>query len=197
MAYSVCYGVKPTGYEGKPSCLPLVERESIQGGVSMKVLLMEPAKCTGCRACMNACSFEKTGVFNPLDSRVSVITFHEDLTFVPTVCTQCETPYCAEVCPTAALVKNAESGLVFLIKSKCIGCKQCVVACPWGSIKVDHLGKEIIKCDHCAGDPACIKVCKPGALTYVEVEDITSSKQHGVAQTYRQIAKDMVKGVNP
>lgn len=163
----------------------------------MKVLMLEPAKCTGCRACMDACSFEKTGVFNPLDSRVNVITFHEDLTFVPTVCTQCETPYCAEVCPTVALVKNAATDLVEFIEDKCIGCKQCVVACPWGSIKINHLGKEIIKCDHCDGDPACVKVCKAEALTYIEVEDVVSSKQQGVAQTYRRIAAEMAKGANP
>jgi len=83
------------------------------------------------------------------------------------------------------------------LKEKCIGCKQCVVACPWGSIRINHLGKEIIKCDHCSGDPACVKVCKAEALTYVEVEDVVSSKQQGVAQTYRRIAAEMAKGVNP
>ena len=197
MAYCRCYGVKPIGHKGKLLYLPQLERELNQGGVSMKVLVLEPAKCTGCRACMDACSFEKTGVFNPLDSRVNVITFHEDLTFVPTVCSQCETPYCEQVCPTAALVKNTTTGLVDFLKEKCIGCKQCVVACPWGSIRINHLGKEIIKCDHCSGDPACVKVCKAEALTYVEVEDVVSSKQHGVAQTYRRIAAEMVKGVNP
>lgn len=197
MAYGSCYGVKPIGHKGKLLYLLHLERESKQGGVSMKVLVLEPAKCTGCRACMDACSFEKTGVFNPLDSRVNVITFHEDLMFVPTVCSQCETPYCAQVCPTTALVKNTTTGLVDFLKEKCIGCKQCVVACPWGSIRINHLGTEIIKCDHCSGDPACVKVCKPEALTYVEVEDVVAGKQHGVAQTYRRIAAEMAKGVNP
>jgi Fe-S-cluster-containing hydrogenase component 2 len=146
---------------------------------------------------MDACSFQKTGVFNPFDSRIKIFTFLEDLTFIPTVCTQCEKPYCAEVCPTAALVKNPETGIVEFIKDKCIGCKQCVVACPWGSIKMDHSGKEIIKCDNCFGDPACTKVCKPEAITYVEVEDVVSFKQRGVAQAYREIGKEMAKGVNP
>ena len=107
----------------------------------MKVLVLEPAKCTGCRACMDACSFEKTGVFNPLDSRVNVIEFREDLMFVPTVCSQCEMPYCAQVCPTTALVKNTTTGLVDFLKEKCIGCKQCVVACPWGSIRDQSSGQ--------------------------------------------------------
>ena len=61
MAYGSCDRVKPIGHKGNLSDLPHSERESKQGGVSMKVLASEPAKCTGCRACMDACSFEKTG----------------------------------------------------------------------------------------------------------------------------------------
>ena len=197
MAYSSSYGVKPIGHKGKLLYLPPLERESHQGGGGMRVLVLEPAKCTGCRACMDACSFEKTGVFNPLDARINVTTFHEDLTFVPSVCTQCEVPYCAQVCPTGTLVKNAETGRVDFLREKCIGCKQCVLACPWGSIRLNHLGKDIIKCDHCDGDPACVKVCSPKALTYVEVEDMVASKQAGVAGAYRKIAEEMSRGVNP
>ena len=160
----------------------------------MKMLMLDPMKCTGCRACMDACSYKNTGLFNPFDSRIKVVTFLEALTFIPTVCTQREKPYCVEVCPTAALEKNSETGIVEFIKDKCIGCKQCVVACPWGSIKLDHSGKEIIKCDHYNGDPACIDVCKPEAITYVEVEDVVLIKQKGVAQAYREIGKEMAKG---
>ncbi|MDY6895124.1 MAG: 4Fe-4S dicluster domain-containing protein [Thermotogota bacterium] len=160
----------------------------------MKVLMLDQAKCTGCRACEYACSFEHTGRFNPLDSRIKVNEFWEDLTFVPSVCLQCERAYCEEVCPTSALTKNSETGVVELNKEKCIGCKQCIVACPWGSIKLDHTGKEVIKCDNCGGDPACIKVCYPGALSYEEVEDITNVKVQETATRLKEIAKDLVKG---
>jgi Fe-S-cluster-containing dehydrogenase component len=64
-------------------------------------------------------------------------TFLEDLTFVPTLCLQCEKAYCVEVCPTPALTKNDQTGVVDFDKDKCIGCKQCIIACPWGSIKQD------------------------------------------------------------
>ena len=163
----------------------------------MKVLTLNPLKCTGCRACEYACSFAHGDIFNPLDSRIKITNFADELSFIPSVCMQCEEPYCAEVCPTGALTKNPETGVVELNKDKCIGCKQCVVACPWGSIKLNHTGKEIIKCDNCGGDPACVKVCAAKALTYEEVEDVVATKQKSVAAHYKEIAKEMAKGVNP
>jgi len=130
------------------------------------------------------------GVFNPLDSRIEVSTFLEDLNFVPTLCLQCEKAYCVEVCPTSALTKNDQTGVVDFNKDKCIGCKQCIIACPWGSIKLNCVGKEIIKCDNCDGDPACVKVCSAKALTF---ED---AKQKGTAARLKEIGKDLAKGVS-
>jgi Fe-S-cluster-containing dehydrogenase component len=162
----------------------------------MKVLILDPLKCTGCRACEYACSFQHTGVFNPLDSRIEVSTFLEDLSFVPTLCLQCEKAYCVEVCPTSALTKNDQTGVVDFNKDKCIGCKQCIIACPWGSIKLNCVGKEIIKCDNCDGDPACVKVCSAKALTFEEVEDVVLAKQKGTAARLKEIGKDLAKGVS-
>jgi len=163
----------------------------------VKVLMLNPLKCTGCRACEDACSFAHENAFNSSDSRIKVTTFLEELSFVPSVCLQCEEPYCAEVCPTEALVKDPETGLVNFNADKCMGCKQCIVACPWGAIKMNHLTKEIIKCDNCGGDPACIKVCPSEAITYEEVEDVVLAKQKSTAAQYKEIAKSMAKGVNP
>ncbi|MCD6133064.1 MAG: 4Fe-4S dicluster domain-containing protein [Deltaproteobacteria bacterium] len=163
----------------------------------MKVVVLEPLKCTGCRACEYACSFAHTGLFNPLDSRIKINTFLEDLSFIPSICMQCEEPYCMEVCPTGALTKNAETGVVEFERNRCIGCKQCIIACPWGSIKLNHTGREIIKCDYCGGDPECIKVCAARALTFEEVEDMVTAKQKKVATKYKEIAKEIARGVNP
>ena len=108
--------------------------------------------------------------------------------FVPSACTQCEDAYCVSVCPTKALTKNSEMGVVEFDGDKCIGCKQCVIACPWGSIKLNHTAKEIIKCDMCGGDPECVKVCQAKALKFVEVEDAVLDKQHRNAIYYKEIA---------
>ena len=160
----------------------------------MKVLMLDPLKCTGCRSCEYACSFQHIGVFNPLNSRIKVSTFLEDLTFIPTLCLQCEKAYCEEVCPTTALRKNSETGVVEFNKDKCIGCKQCIMACPWGSIGLNSSAKEIIKCDNCEGDPACVKVCFAKALTFEEVEDVVLAKKQGVAVRLKEIGKDLSKG---
>ncbi len=153
----------------------------------MKLLSIDISKCTGCRACEYACSFAHTGEFNPLDSRIHINEFLDDFVFIPSVCTQCEDAYCVGVCPTHALTKNRETGVVEYDPNKCIVCKQCVIACPWGSIKLDHTGEKIIKCDLCGGDPECVKVCQAKALKFVEVEDVVLDKQHRNAVYYKEI----------
>ncbi len=153
----------------------------------MKVLSINMDKCTGCRACEYACSFVHTGAFNPLDSSIRISEFLDDFVFIPSVCTQCEDAYCVSVCPTNALTKNETTGVVEFNKDICIGCKQCVMACPWGSIKLNHTGKEIIKCDLCGGDPECVKVCHANALEFVDAEDMVLDKKHRNAYKYKGI----------
>ncbi len=153
----------------------------------MKLLTINIDKCTGCRACEYACSFVHTGVFNPLDSRIRISEFLDDFVFIPSVCTQCEDAYCVSVCPTYALSKNTQTGVVEFDADKCVGCKQCVISCPWGSIRLNHTGKEIIKCDMCEGDPECVKVCHAKALEYAEVEDMVMDKKHRNAIRYKEL----------
>ncbi len=155
----------------------------------MKVLMLDVEKCTGCRACEYACSFKHTDLFNPLDSRIKISEFLDDLVFIPSVCTQCNEAYCVGVCPTHALSKNIQNGVVEFDSNKCIGCKQCIIACPWGSIKLNHTAKEIIKCDLCGGDPECVKVCSAKALTFSDVEDMVMDKQNRTAVQYKNTAQ--------
>jgi len=161
----------------------------------MKVLVIDPLKCSGGKSCELACSFEKTGKFNLADSRIKIHFFPEELRFVPTVCMQCRDAYCVQVCPTAALSRDTETGVVNLDQDKCIGCKQCIVACPWGSVKLEHNGEEIIKCDDCGGDPACVKVCTSGAIEYVDADEVVLLKQRETAEKYMKFAQEMSKGV--
>jgi carbon-monoxide dehydrogenase iron sulfur subunit len=163
-------------------------------GGKMKLLTINIDRCTGCRACEYACSFKHTGLFNPLDSRIRISEFLDDFVFIPSVCTQCEDAYCVSVCPTHALSKNQQTGVVEFDSNKCIGCKQCIIACPWGSIKLNHTGKEIIKCDLCGGEPECIKVCHAKALEFVEAEDMVLDKKNRNAIKYKDIVKESAGG---
>ncbi len=157
----------------------------------MRVLSIDISKCTGCRACEYACSFVHTGAFNRWDSRITVSHFLEDFIFIPSVCTQCGEAYCVKVCPTQALSRNRETGVVEFDPNKCIVCKQCVIACPWGSIKLNHTGREIIKCDLCGGDPECVKVCQAKALEYVEIEDMVLDKRFRSATRLKSSAMEV------
>jgi len=160
----------------------------------MKVLVVDPLKCAGGKSCELACSYYRTGKFNIADSRIKVHFFPEDLSFVPTLCMQCKEAYCVQVCPTGALERDASTGVVTLDQDTCIGCKQCIVACPWGSVKLSSDGETVMKCDNCGGDPACVKVCDSGALAYVEIDDAVSHKQRDTADKYAEIARQMSRG---
>lgn len=122
-----------------------------------KVLFVIKRLCTGCQECELVCSLSKTGIFNPKLARLKVIHSETGVTH-PVVCRHCLKPLCREACPVEALSKNPETGAVVLDEKKCIGCRACVEACPFGAIQVGPEG-EILKCDLCNGNPVCVQFC--------------------------------------
>ncbi len=120
-----------------------------------QTLIVDPARCTGCRSCETACSTFREGESNLFKCRIKVVRFPEEFFFYPLVCQQCETPLCAVPCPTAALKKDGRTGLVEFIREKCVGCKMCLTACPFGAISL--VDGYPVKCDLCAGEPACTR----------------------------------------
>ncbi len=133
-----------------------------------KALLIDPEKCTSCLQCELACSFEHEGVFNPARSRIKVFEFEHGRYAVPYTCTQCEQAWCASVCPVEALTRNKDTNAVELDAGRCVGCKVCTIACPFGTINFNPASKVVAKCDLCGGDPACARVCPTQAITFVE-----------------------------
>ncbi len=135
----------------------------------LMTLMVLPERCTGCRTCENVCSYYHEGSFNPARSRIQVVRDVIRGVNVPLVCQQCEDAPCVAACPTGALSRDAERGLVEIDYSRCIGCKTCVSVCPFGGMSTDPVTNRPIKCDFCGGDPQCVKHCVPGALLYVPV----------------------------
>ena len=132
-----------------------------------KMLLFHPEKCTGCNTCELACSLVQTGVCNPGSSRRRNVHFEETVLDVPMQCQQCEDAACMNTCPAQAIVLDESTGAKILNEKKCIGCRMCMIACPFGAISMDPLTKKVVKCDLCSGDPACAQWCPTGAIEYV------------------------------
>ena len=131
-----------------------------------KLLLFDVSKCTGCRTCEIACSLIQTGVCNPSSSRRRTIHFDEEILDVPMQCQQCEDPACMNICPAKAIYVDEATGAKIINYDKCIGCKMCEIACPFGAISVDPLTKTVVKCDLCSGEPACANFCPTNAIEY-------------------------------
>ena len=144
-----------------------------------RMLTINPERCTNCRLCELACSFRKTGEFNPTRSRIRVHAFPEECTFVPLACFQCADTPCAKTCPSAALVR--EEGIVRYNRDNCIGCKMCMLACPFGVVTFEAATGEICKCDTCDGDPECVRFCTQGALAFEEGRVSGTSKGEDLA----------------
>jgi anaerobic carbon-monoxide dehydrogenase iron sulfur subunit len=131
------------------------------------MLMIHPDKCTGCRSCELACSMALEGDFRPKASRIHVYSWEREGFSVPMMCQQCHDAACTTVCMPKALSRNQATGNVDYDQSKCIGCKMCVQACPFGNVSWDFLTARILKCDTCGGDPACVQICPSAALDWV------------------------------
>jgi anaerobic carbon-monoxide dehydrogenase iron sulfur subunit len=135
-----------------------------------KSLHIDPLKCTGCVQCEMACSFEHTGMFNPSRSYIKVFNFHHEGRFAPYTCTQCDEAWCQRACPVDAISLDSVTGAKVVSDARCVGCKVCTIACPFGTINYSQATHKVVKCDLCGGDPACAKACPTGAITYIDAD---------------------------
>ena len=147
-----------------------------------KVLVIDPEKCTGCRKCEMVCSVFHTGTSNPSRSRIRVTKWENIGLYLPVTCQNCDKPFCTEVCPAKACRRDLETNKVIIDKTKCIGCKTCIIACPFGVPLFDKAEHVTIKCDFCDGDPQCVAGCEAGAVKYLDTDEVGVSKIREVSQ---------------
>jgi carbon-monoxide dehydrogenase iron sulfur subunit len=155
-------------------------------------IVLDPAKCDGCRICEVVCSLVNEGEFNPEKSRIKVIRTIENeiVRSIPVFCQQCEEAYCEAVCPTHAISRN-NSGVLSVDEEKCVGCKLCEIACPVGAITVNPQKGVAIKCNQCAvvGEPQCVKYCYTEALQLLPAEKVGKAKARAKAEKFLEMQR--------
>lgn len=169
-------------------------------------LVIDLDTCVGCHACAVACKEWNTGGHmaplpdrDPYGAEPSGVWFNRVHSFeasgacggrtvhFPRSCLHCAEPDCVTVCPTGASYKRAEDGIVLIDEDKCIGCKLCSWACPYGAREFDDDAGVMKKCtlcidriynDHLAPAervPACVAVCPAGARHFGDLGDPSSA----------------------
>lgn len=157
-----------------------------------KVLVVDQQKCTGCRQCELVCSVYHTGASNPSRSRIKVFKWEHAGIYLPLICNHCEKAYCLEVCPTKACHREPElNHRVVIDKILCIGCKTCIMACPFDHPFFDVKERVTVKCDFCDGDPQCVAFCYAKAIYFVDTDNIQMSKKREAANKFADSMKQI------
>ena len=169
-------------------------------------MVIDKSRCVGCQACTVACKQKNATAPNIFYSSVLVSekgTYPAvRMEFLPVLCNHCEDAPCVDVCPTGATVKQ-ENGIVTIDPDKCIGCRYCMVACPYNarSFNYDELEAHFVgheftpfeaarkgeytigtvgKCDFCADrvaageEPKCVETCVARARIFGDLDDPNS-----------------------
>lgn len=143
--------------------------------------------CTGCKTCQIACK-DKNGLvvgelFRKVYSFETGIYPNTKGYYLSLGCNHCEEPKCATNCPTGAIYKRSEDGLVVQNRDKCIGCKMCMWSCPYDKPQYIEAQGHCGKCDGCADlvdqglNPACVDACPMRVIEFGDIEELRA--KHG------------------
>jgi carbon-monoxide dehydrogenase iron sulfur subunit len=159
-----------------------------------KTIVINVEKCLACKNCELACAIahSKSGKLEDAineqpkpQSRVMVELSNEMA--VPIQCRHCEDAPCITICPTGAIYRTNPESPVLINEDLCIGCKFCLMVCPFGVIDVSNDGKAVTKCDLCIArkgaeaQPACVQVCPTGALEFCDIRDFSKRRRKATA----------------
>ncbi|HEY0208242.1 4Fe-4S dicluster domain-containing protein [Acerihabitans sp.] len=160
-----------------------------------RFVIADPQKCIGCFTCEVACVMahngDRPGALNHDNFLPRLKVMKEWNISTPVLCRQCEDAPCANACPNGAIIHAEDS--IQVLQEKCIGCKTCAVACPYGAMDIvtrhvyderyplsgQSVKAEAQKCDLCAGraeGQACVNVCPTDALVLMTHETVEMMK---------------------
>lgn len=177
-------------------------------------MLIDTAQCKpGCNDCVTACNKENglSGETKPTDSQwIRKIEIKDISTgrqvSLPMMCQHCANPPCVDVCPTNASFKRAD-GIVLVDKHRCIGCRYCMMACPYKARSFVHeplsdqnpdvpRGKGTVEsCTLCVHridqgqQPACVEACSNKVILFGDLNDSNSE----IAQKVRSVSSTQLR----
>jgi Fe-S-cluster-containing dehydrogenase component len=193
---------------------PVCARDNLARPTEALGLLYDATLCVGCKACVAACKeanhnlpefFTEDRLWDtPLDT--SAHTFNlikmyrngtmetkdsevDGYAFMKTSCMHCVDPSCVSACPVTAMIKDPVTGIVSYDPEACVGCRYCVVACPFGIPKYqyDTATGKIGKCELCRHRhedghySACAEVCPTGATLYGRTSELLAEARRRLA----------------
>ncbi|WGL99448.1 dimethylsulfoxide reductase subunit B [Arsenophonus sp. aPb] len=147
----------------------------------------DSTKCTGCKTCQVSCKDEKDLKLGPKFRRIYEYSggswqqqdgiWQQNIYnyYLSIACNHCDSPTCVAGCPTGAMHKRAEDGLVVVNQDVCVGCRYCELRCPYGAPQFDVNKKLMSKCDGCyqrvakGMKPVCVDSCPQRALDFGEI----------------------------
>ncbi|MEC4728662.1 dimethylsulfoxide reductase subunit B [Shewanella sp. D64] len=173
----------------------------------------DSVKCTGCKTCHMACKDRLVGLERPNDDVVAngaadmtgvlwrrvyeygggfwtqntVGSYDQNVFayYMSVGCNHCSEPVCVKACPTGAMYKRREDGLVHIAQDLCIGCESCAQACPYDAPQLDKGRKVMTKCDGCfdrlseGKKPVCVESCPMRALDFDTMENLEAKYGKG------------------
>ena len=175
----------------------------------MKALLYDATLCIGCKACEQACATQNSLPYDQAYAAQEITSAYKYTAVVQRgeaymrrICMHCQDPTCASVCPVGALQKTA-LGPVTYDEAKCMGCRYCMVACPFGVPKYEwnKLVPRVRKCDMCAQRvaagqaTACTEACPTGATKFGDRDALLAEARQRIHEGGGKYV-DHVYGVN-
>lgn len=145
----------------------------------------DAANCIGCHTCQVACKdvnrLEVKENFRHVTSYCTGSGWDVRMYHIAISCNHCDDPACVGVCPTGAMYKDSETGLVLHDDGACVGCRSCAMACPYGQPVMMEDKGVVHKCDGCAGlrligeEPSCVASCPQRVLEFGDIEELRAA----------------------